>query len=108
MSRIYKGVFPIAGLLVLLSLAAWLNTMRQLNAARQEMAAVTSANELLRKTLGEMAIAITAKDRQIDRLEHSACSGQAKPKPGALKAPDRRKVSRSDLVAGTSVSLQLK
>jgi hypothetical protein len=34
---------------------------------------VTAANEFLRKSLGEMSVAITAKEKEIDRLERAGC-----------------------------------
>ena len=40
---------------------------------RQELQTVTAANDFLRKSLGDMTLAITAKDKEIDRLEQSAC-----------------------------------
>ena len=36
---------------------------------RQELQKVTAANDFLRKSLGEMSIALTAKEKEIDRLE---------------------------------------
>jgi hypothetical protein len=39
---------------------------------RQELQKVTAANDFLRKSLGEMTVAITAKQKEIDRLE-TAC-----------------------------------
>jgi len=37
--------------------------------ARQELQAVASANESLRKTLGDLTLAITEKDREMERRE---------------------------------------
>jgi hypothetical protein len=59
---------------------------------------VTKANESLKKTLGEMTIAITAKDKEIDRLQRSACSGQEKARPRVPTRPDRKSVSESAAV----------
>jgi hypothetical protein len=67
--------------LLLLLAFSW-DTRRALRSARRELLAVTNANEFLRKTLGEMTIASTAKDRQIDRLQNSPCEGQDKSPPG--------------------------
>jgi len=47
----------------------------------EELQKVTAANDFLRKSLGEMSIAITAKQKEIDRLEQAGCP------PGA---PDGR------------------
>jgi hypothetical protein len=40
---------------------------------RQELQKITVANDFLRKSLGEMTVAITAKDKEIDRLEQTPC-----------------------------------
>jgi hypothetical protein len=40
---------------------------------RQELRAVLAANQTVRKTLGEMTIAIAEKDKDIDRLSVSPC-----------------------------------
>jgi hypothetical protein len=44
---------------------------------RQELQKVTAANDFLRKSLGEMSIAITAKEKEIDRLEQAGCAPAA-------------------------------
>jgi hypothetical protein len=59
---------------------------------------VTKANELLKKTLGDMTVAITAKDREIDRLRDSGCDGRERARPGNIIQRDRRRVSQSDIV----------
>ena len=73
MTRLDKRVTLAAGLALLLSLAVWRQARRELDAVRRELQAVTEANIFLKKTLGDMTIAITAKDREIDRLEHAPC-----------------------------------
>jgi hypothetical protein len=88
----------IGGLTVLISLAFAWSTKRDLQSARRELLAVTKANEFLKKTLGEMPIAITAKDREIDRLWHSTCEGREKTQPRVAVRPDRNKVSESGVV----------
>jgi hypothetical protein len=50
---------------------------------RQELQRVTEANDILRKTLGEMTVAITDKDKQIDELEKAACP------PAPAASPNR-------------------
>ena len=72
-----------AGLALLASLAVWWHTRRELNAVRRELQAVSAANLFLKKTLGDMTVAITAKEKEIDRLEHSPCNGQDKARPGS-------------------------
>jgi hypothetical protein len=41
---------------------------------RQELQKVTAANDFLRKNLAEMSIALTAKDKEIDRLRQAPCA----------------------------------
>jgi hypothetical protein len=65
-----------AGLVLLASLAVWWHTRRELAVVRRELQTVSAANLFLKKTLGDMTIAITAKDREIDRLERAPCNGQ--------------------------------
>jgi hypothetical protein len=50
---------------------------------RQELQRMNAANAFLRKTLGEMTIALSAKDKEIDRLEQTAC-------PPAAAVPARK------------------
>jgi hypothetical protein len=63
---------------------------------------VTKANDFLRKTLGDMTIAITTKDREIDRLRHSACAGREKAQPAVPMKPSRDKVAESSVTADTA------
>lgn len=72
MSTLRKVSIPIAGLTLLLYLTVWWQARRELDAVRRELQAVTAANVFLKKTLGEMTITITAKDREIDRLTHGS------------------------------------
>jgi hypothetical protein len=69
--------------------------MRDLHLVRRELVTATNANEFLKRTLGEMTIAITAKDRQIDSLQHSRCKVQDKAQPSLPTRPDRKNVSES-------------
>ena len=93
MSGLYKSLIAIVGLALVLSLAVSLKSWRDLQAARRELLAVTAANEFLKKTLGEMALAISAKDREIDRLAHVGCVEKEKGRDGVPARPDRRKAS---------------
>ena len=70
------GVLLFAVLAIGASLAAWWNARRDDQSARRELTSVTRANEFLKKTLGEMTLAITARDREIDLLRHSTCEGR--------------------------------
>ena len=69
----YKGLILFFSLALSLSVAAWLRS-------RQGLKVESAANESLRKTLGEMTIAIAAKDRQIDRLAQDPC--ESSPRKG--------------------------
>jgi hypothetical protein len=93
--RLQKGLILAAGLAVIFCLAVSLRSRRDLLDARRELLAVTAANDFLKKTLGGMTVAMTAKDRQIDRLEHAGCGGQEPEKgpPAAPMPPNRSKVS---------------
>jgi hypothetical protein len=71
-----------AVLALLASLAALWHIRRELNEVRRELQTVTAANIFLKKTLGDMTIAITAKDGEIDRLEHTPCNGREQMRPG--------------------------
>jgi hypothetical protein len=93
LSRNYKGLVLIGGLTILFSLA-W-SARRDLQSARRELAAVTKANDFLRKTLSDMTIAISAKEREIDRLQQSPCAGQEKAQPATPMRPRHNKVSES-------------
>lgn len=67
------GLIVIGGAALLLSIDATWN-------ARQELAKVTAANDFLRKSLGDITIALTAKDKEIDRLQQTGCGGETKKK----------------------------
>jgi len=73
---IFKGLTLCFALAAGLSVATWLR-------ARQELQVVTVANLSLRKTLGEMSVAMAEKDREIDRLAESSCG----PAPVAKSEP---------------------
>ena len=81
MSRSYKILVLIGGL-ALISLAFSWNARRELQSARRDLAAVTTANEFLKRTLGDMTVAITAKDREIERLKQTACDTREKDRNG--------------------------
>jgi len=66
-----KGLVVVLSVGLCVSVASWLNF-------RRELRVVTRANEFLRKTLGDMTIAIVQKDREIDRLEQASCNSQEK------------------------------
>ncbi|HUE05306.1 MAG TPA: hypothetical protein VMR62_37515 [Bryobacteraceae bacterium] len=90
-----RGLALAAGLLLLVSLALWWQSRRELDSVRRELRAVSAANEFLKRTLGDMTIALTAKDKEMDRLGRVPCEGQEKARPGSGARTDRRKVSAS-------------
>jgi hypothetical protein len=65
---ICKGVMLFSSVALCFSVENWLR-------ARQELRVVTAANESLRKTLGNLIVAMGEKDREIDRLAGSPCEG---------------------------------
>jgi hypothetical protein len=74
---LYKWLVLFLAVVLSVSVTAWLRD-------RQELQTVTAANLSLRKMLGEMTIAMTEKDRQIDRLAGSPCGAV---QPGRLSEP---------------------
>jgi hypothetical protein len=62
----YKGLTLFLAVVLCISATTWLK-------GRQDLQTVTAANLSLRKTLGEMAVALTEKDREIDRLAVASC-----------------------------------
>jgi hypothetical protein len=78
----YKGLMVFVSLALSFSAANWLKT-------RQELKVVTVANQSLRKTLGDMMVAIAEKDREIDWLARSACDAAEKSQVEPGSAPRR-------------------
>jgi hypothetical protein len=78
-------VILVAGLTMLLLFTVWWTARRDLVAVRRELQGVIVANDFLKKTLGEMTVTLTAKDREIDRLERSPCAGHEQ-RPTAARA----------------------
>jgi len=65
-----------------------------LSRARQELRVVTGANDFLRKTLGEMTIAITEKEKQIDRLSQLPCGATPMAKEYEVAGAGQTKLER--------------
>ena len=61
------------GLMLLLCLA-WGLSVATWWRGRQELQAVTAANDSVRKTLGDMTLAMAEKDREIGRLSALPCA----------------------------------
>jgi hypothetical protein len=95
LSRLNRALTLAAGLALLVSLALWWHTRRELDEVRQKLQATTAANVFLKKTLGDMTIAMTGKDKEIDRLEQSPCNGQEKARPGSKRRIDRSSAPKS-------------
>jgi hypothetical protein len=98
MSVSHKTLIWIGAVMLLLSLGFSWSVRRDLQSVRHELATVNQANEFLKKALGDMTIAIAAKEREIDRLQNSACGSQNKAQPGAPVRPGHNRVSESDAV----------
>jgi hypothetical protein len=98
LSKPQRYLTLIASLSLIFCVITFLRGSRELRTVRRELLLVTEANELLKKTLGDMTVAITAKDREIDRLKNSGCDGQEKARPGNIIQRDRRRASQSDIV----------
>jgi hypothetical protein len=73
MSRVHNGLLLLLGLALIFCAALYWRSQRDLESAQQELKAVTTANEFLKNTLSDMTLAITAKEREIDRLERAKC-----------------------------------
>jgi hypothetical protein len=47
---------------------------------RQELQKVIAANNFLRKSLGDMTIALTASEKELNRLQQAGCPSATQPK----------------------------
>ena len=70
MRRLHTILTLLLALGLLVSLALWQNSRREL---QRQLHTVTDANDALRESLGELTREITKKEREIDQLE-SGCS----------------------------------
>jgi len=82
-TRVYLGVILalIGGLGA--SLYYW-------SATRDRVEFLTSSNQALRNTLGDMIKSINAKEKEIDRLSGLDCRVQSGPPAGTGEAPPRK------------------
>ena len=87
-NKIYRLSTAALSIALILSLATSWKIQRD---TQRELRVVIGANELLRKTLGEMTIAVTEKDKQIDRLSGSSCDGNNKGRPSIAPGPSGKK-----------------
>jgi len=94
MTKLHKGLMLLAAAAVMACVAVSVKSMRDLDAAREELKSIAKANEFLKKTLGDMTVAMAAKDKQIDSLEHGGCTGpHTAPPPSAAAPPLRNKAA---------------
>jgi hypothetical protein len=83
-----RAVMLAAILAIVASLALWWNDRKHLVAAQRELQAVRTANDVLKKTLGEMMSALAAKDKQIDDLRGPGCNRpESVPRPAPSRFP---------------------
>jgi hypothetical protein len=89
MKYLQKILAVTAGLSLAIALGVCVKTWEELRSTRQELRTATSANDFLRKTLGDMSAAITAKDKEVDRLQHGSCGPETQqPRVPAARARD--------------------
>ena len=93
MSRLLTVVAVVAGLSLIVSAVACVKAWREVQGTQRELRAIGSANDFLRKTLGEMTVAIAAKDKEIDRLQRTGCNSLKQEQP---RVPVRPEVSKSN------------
>jgi hypothetical protein len=77
-SRHRIALILIATAALLLPLTFFWHGRQELQTARLELAGLNKANDVLKRTLADMIVAISAKDKEIDRLRLSACDGSGK------------------------------
>ena len=97
MRKIHAAVTLILALALLSSLIVWRKTQRDL---REQLNIVSDANNALRESLGELTVAGTDKDKEIDRLLQMPCATPV-PKPDSQTLPptkDRDQAPRAHLV----------
>jgi hypothetical protein len=105
----------VLGLAFILSFADSWRTRRSLSQMTQELHQITDANDGLRKTVGELTVAITQREQEIDRLHSLPCKSPQEeqhglvPLPRSRKKADRRQTSTKSVVQEqerTRVSVQ--
>jgi hypothetical protein len=91
LNKLQTTFIAILGMAFVLSLAIAWKTYRDMH---RELYAVTDANRTLRDTVGELTIAITAREKEIDRLSRSSCEARGTGPTGASQF-DRSQTKRS-------------
>ena len=87
-NKIYKFSTIALSIALLLSLATSWKVQRDVD---RELRIITGANELLRKTLGDLTVAITEKNKEIERLGNSSCDGDNQKRPSVPSGPAGKK-----------------
>ncbi len=87
MKNVHIVLTVILGVALIASLIMWRKTQRDL---QQQLHAVTEANNTLRGTLGELTVAITKKDREIDRLYGGCKEEEEQARPNFQSLPPQR------------------
>lgn len=81
----------VLGLAFIFSFADSWRTRRSLSQMTQEVHQITDANDGLRKTVGELAVTITQREREIDRLHSLPCKSPEEEQHGLVPLPRSRK-----------------
>ena len=71
MNRFYVILTVILGIGLIVSLVAWNRAQRNLQRQSLELRNETESNRALKETLGELTVAITKKEKEIDQLRIS-------------------------------------
>jgi hypothetical protein len=88
MMRVFHAILTVTlGLALIGALAVSWRARRELNGLKQTQHQMTDANDVLRKTLGELTVAIAQKEKEIDRLHESSCKSSQKRNSTPPKVP---------------------
>jgi len=86
MKRLRTALTVILSFALAVSLFLCQRTRRELRQQFQEVHTLTDANSVLRQSLGDLTVAIAARDQQIDRLYWS-CGTQEHARPNSGQIP---------------------
>src|ERR1700686_219439 len=100
MNKLLAVLTIILSLALIVSVILSRKTQRDL---QQESHPLTDANGILRETLGQLTIAITNKDKQIDRLLSSPCKVPEGENPDSPWVPPLRKFGPAKHSSRTSI-----
>jgi hypothetical protein len=92
------------GVVFILCLVIFWRVRQEMGHMKQELHEVTDANEVLKTNLGELTIAITQREAEIDRLRSSTCeipqAERQDSKPMPFRIHSRTKLPDLALMAG--------